>query len=33
MVAFAYYRNMENGGYDAIIGVVAGNPLESNWNR
>jgi len=33
LIAFAYYRNMENGGYDAIIGVVAGNPLESNWNR
>jgi len=32
-IAFVYYRNMDFGGYDAIIGVVAGSPLDINWNR
>ena len=32
-IAFVYYRNMDFGGYDAIIGVVAGTPLGVNWNR
>lgn len=33
VIAFVYYRFMDFGGYDGIVGVVAGSPLGVNWNR
>lgn len=31
--AFAYYRSMDFGGYDAIIGTVIESPIGINFNR
>jgi hypothetical protein len=33
IIAFAYYRNMDFGGYDSIIGAIIGSPLGIGWSR
>jgi hypothetical protein len=33
IIALAYYRSMDYGGYDAIIGTLMESPIGTNWNR
>ena len=33
ILAFVYYRSLDFGGYDAIIGTYVQSPIGMNWNR